>query len=261
MNNTSVEKIGCFNTILDPYNGITIDQISLPLSKDEFEINLDFLIENTQDRRNLIWIYIDIQKTDFIPIATKRGFFFHSCDENYVLLVKRLKQNAIIPTAANHTLGVGAVVINDKNEILVIKEKISNLGYKLPGGHIDNCEMISTALEREVFEETGVIVEFESIISLGHFYPHQFHKSNLYVICIAKPKSFEINIQDTQEILDAKWVDVNTYLQDDEVLAYSKAVVFASLQYKGFIKANQEVLCHIKKDFELFFPIESKTLV
>ena len=261
MNNTSVEKIGCFTTILDPYNGITIDQISLPISKDEFEINLDFLIESTQDRRNLIWIYIDIQKSDFIPIATKRGFFFHSCDEDYVLVVKRLKENAIIPTAANHTLGVGAVVINDKNEILVIKEKISNLGYKLPGGHIDNGEMISAALEREVLEETGVIVEFESIISLGHFYPHQFHKSNLYVLCIAKPKTLEINIQDTQEILDAKWIDVNKYLADDEVLAYSKAVVFASLEYKGFIKANQEVLCHIKKDFELFFPMESKTLV
>ena len=261
MNNTSVEKIGCFTTILDPYNGITIDQISLPISKDEFEINLDFLIESTQDRRNLIWIYIDIQKSDFIPIATSKGFFFHSCDENYVLVVKRLKENAIIPTAANHTLGVGAVVINDKNEILVIKEKISNLGYKLPGGHIDNGEMISAALEREVLEETGVIVEFESIISLGHFYPHQFHKSNLYVLCIAKPKSLEINIQDTQEILDAKWIDVNKYLADDEVLAYSKAVVFASLEYKGFIKANQEVLCHIKKDFELFFPMESKTLV
>ena len=261
MNNTSVEEIGCFTTILDPYNGITIDQISLPISKDEFEINLDFLIESTQDRRNLIWIYIDIQKSDFIPIATKRGFFFHSCDEDYVLVVKRLKENAIIPTAANHTLGVGAVVINDKNEILVIKEKISNLGYKLPGGHIDNGEMISAALEREVLEETGVIVEFESIISLGHFYPHQFHKSNLYVLCIAKPKTLEINIQDTQEILDAKWIDVNKYLADDEVLAYSKAVVFASLEYKGFIKANQEVLCHIKKDFELFFPMESKTLV
>ncbi|NCB11637.1 MAG: NUDIX domain-containing protein [Erysipelotrichia bacterium] len=261
MNNTSVEKIGCFNTILDPYNGITIDQTSLPLSKDEFEINLDYLIENTQDRRNLIWIYIDIEKSDFIPIATKKGFFFHSCDEDYVLVVKRLKHNAIIPTAANHTLGVGAVVINDKNEILVIKEKISNLGYKLPGGHIDNCEMISTALEREVLEETGVFVQFESIISLGHFYPHQFHKSNLYVLCIAKPKTLEINIQDTQEILDAKWIDVNKYLEDDEVLAYSKAVVIASLEYKGFIKANQEVLCHIKKDFELFFPIESKTLV
>lgn len=261
MNNTSVEIIGCFNTILDPYNGITIDSQFLPKTKEEFELNLDFLIQTVKHKRNLIWIYIDIKKSDFIPIATKKGFFFHSCDEDYILLVKRTIENAIIPTAANHTLGVGAVVINDKNEILVIKEKVSNLGYKLPGGHIDNGEMISSALEREVLEETGVIVEFESIISLGHFYPHQFHKSNLYVLCIASPKTFEINIQDTHEIIDAKWIDVNKYLEDDEVLAYSKAVVFASLEYKGFIKANQEVLCHIKKDFELFFPIESKKFV
>ena len=257
MNNTSVEIIVCFNTIWDAYNGITINTQSLPKTKEEFESNLDYLIQEVNYKRNLIWIYIDIGKSDFIPIATKKGFFFHSCDENYILLVKRTIKNAIIPTAANHTLGVGAVVINDKNEILVIKEKISNLGYKLPGGHIDNGEMISTALEREVLEETGIIVEFESIISLGHFYPHQFHKSNLYILCIAKPKTFEINIQDTQEIVDAKWVDVNKYLEDDEVLAYSKAVVFASLEYKGFIKANQELLCHIKKEFELFFPIES----
>lgn len=255
--NTSLEKIGCFNTVLDPYNGITIDKKDLPKSKEEFEINLDFLIEDVENRRNLIWIYIDIKNSDFIPIATKKGFFFHSCDENYVLVVKRLKENAIVPTAANHTLGVGAVVINDKNEILVIKEKISNVGYKLPGGHIDNCEMISTAVKREVFEETGIDVEFESIISLGHFYPHQFHKSNLYVLCMATPKSFEINIQDTNEIIDAKWCDVNRYLEDENVLAYSKAVVIASLEYKGFHKANQETLCHIKKDFELFFPIES----
>ena len=34
--------------------------------------------------------------------------------------------------------------------------------------------MISTALEREVLEETGIEVEFESIISLGHFYPINF---------------------------------------------------------------------------------------
>jgi 8-oxo-dGTP diphosphatase len=257
VNNISVEEIGCFTTILDPYNGLTIDSKYLPNTKEEFEINLDYLIEEVENRRNLIWIYIDIEKSDFIPIATKKGFFFHSCDEGYILLVKRIIPNAIVPTAANHTLGVGAVVINDKNEILVIKERVSNLGYKLPGGHIDNGEMISTAVQREVLEETGIDVEFESIISLGHFYPHQFHKSNLYIICIAKAKSSEINIQDTHEIMDAKWIDVNIYLEDKDVLAYSKAIVFASLECKGFIKANQEVLCHIKKDFELFFPIES----
>ncbi len=258
MNNTSIEQIGCFKTILDPYNGITIEQSSLPNSKEEFELNLDYLIENTKDRRNLIWIYIDINRSDFIPIATKKGFFFHSCDEKYVLVVKRLINDAIIPTAANHTLGVGAVIINEKNELLVIKERNSNLGFKLPGGHIDNGEMISTALVREVKEETGIDIEFDSIISLGHFYPHQFHKSNLYILCIGHAKSSEINIEDTKEILEAKWMDVNEYLADENVLSYSKAVVISAIEYKGFKLANHETLCHIKKDFELFFPVVEK---
>lgn len=252
-----VENIAGFKTVLDPYNGITIDYKDLPNSVNEFEKNLKKLIENTKNKRNLIWIYIDINKADFISIATTEGFFFHSCGEDYILVVKRLKDNAIVPTAANHTLGVGVVVIDDKNQLLVIKERISNIGYKIPGGHIDDSEMITNAACREVLEETGVKVQFQTIISLGHFYPHQFHKSNLYVLCLAKPLSHEINIKDTQEIEDAKWVDVDEYLNDEKVLGYSKAIVKAALLEKGFKRANHETLTHIKKDFELFFPSES----
>ena len=252
--NTSVENIGCFKTVLDPFNGITINKDDLPTSKDEFEINLDYLIEEVQHKRNLIWIYIDIKNSDFIPITTKRGFVFHSCDEDYILIVKRLIQNSIIPTAANHTLGVGAVVINDKNEVLVIKERVSShLGYKLPGGHVDNTEMISLALKREVKEETGIDVEFDSIISVGHFYPHQFHKSNLYILCRAKALSFDINIQDTKEIEDAKWVDIYEYLNDKDVLEYSKAIVRASQKEDGLIIGNIDTLSHIDRNYELFF--------
>jgi len=256
MNNTSIEKIGCFNTVLDPYNGITIEQSSLPISKDEFEINLDYLIEQTENKRKLIWIYIDIKQADFIPIAIKRGFFFHSCDEDYILIVKRLVENAIVPTSANHTLGVGAVVIHE-SKLLVVKEKISTVGFKLPGGHIDAREMITSALAREVKEETGIDVGFDSIISIGHFYPHQFHKSNLYILCTAIAKSFEINIEDTDEIIDAKWVSIDDYLADESVLDYSKAIVETAINQQGFIKANHQTLTHIKKDFELFFPREN----
>ena len=255
MNNTSIEKIGCFKTILDPYNGITIDSKDLTNDKNEFEINLDYLIEETENKRNLIWIYIDIKRSEFIPIATKRSFVFHSCSETYVLLVKKLLPNAIVPTAANHTMGVGVVVINENKELLVVKERVSNLGYKLPGGHIDDAEMISTACVREVFEETGIEVEFESIISLGHFYPHQFNKSNLYILCIAKAKSSTINIYDTKEIEDAKWVNVDEYLSDDNVLEYSKAIVRASVRKNGLIEDNKETLSHINRNYELFFPI------
>ncbi len=250
----NIEEIGCFRTILDPYNGVTIE--SLPKTKEEFEENLEILIKNLEKRRNLIWIYIDISKSDFISCATNKGFFFHTCAKNYLLLVKRLKEDAIIPTAANHTLGVGAVVINQKNELLVIKEKISTTGYKLPGGHIDDAEMISKALEREVYEETGIKVKFDSIISLGHFYPHQFHKANLYIICLAKPLTTKIDIQDTQEIIDAKWVDVNKYLEDEEVFFYYKTLVRTALKQKGLILDKFENLSHIKKDIELFYPYE-----
>lgn len=252
-----VENIGSFKTILDPYNGITIELKDLTLLSSEFEKELDSLIDFTKNRRNLIWLYIDIKKSEFIPFVVKRGFFFHSCGEDYILVVKRLKKDAIIPTAANHTLGVGVVAINEKNELLVVKERISTVGYKIPGGHIDDKEMISKAAVREVFEETGVNVEFKSIISLGHFYPHQFHKSNLYILCLAKPLSHKIDIKDTSEIEDAKWVDVNEYLEDENINDYSKAIVKAALQDRVFVKANQETLTHIKKDFELFFPSES----
>lgn len=249
---SGIDEIGCFRAILDPYNGITIEVNSLPDTKEEFASNLDLLLEETKNTRNLIWIYIDISKSDFIPCATKQGFFFHTCEEDYILLVKKIKVNAILPTAANHTLGVGAVVLNDKNEILVIKEKISNLGFKLPGGHIDNAEMISQACKREVYEETGIDVEFESIVSIGHFYPHQFRQSNLYVICLAKPLSSEINIQDTQEIIDAKWIDVNKYLEDENVLEYSKFLVKSALKQKGFSLDKTGILSHINKDVEVF---------
>ena len=249
-----VENIAGFRTFLDPYNGITIESKDLPNSISEFEQNLFSLIEQLNDIRNLIWIYIDIQKADFISSATKKGFFFHSCSQNYILLVKRLKDSAIVPTAANHTLGVGVVVINEKNEVLVVKEKRLSIGYKLPGGHVDDKEMITDAVLREVYEETGVEIEFESVISLGHFYPHQFHKSNLYILCLAKPLSSKIEIKDSQEIEDAKWVDIDEYINDENVLNYSKYIIKTALQHKGFKKSSEDILSRIKKGYELFFP-------
>ena len=251
--NTSVEYIANFKTTLDPYNGLTIQSEDLPQNIFDFEKNLIILVNELKNTRNLIWIYIDIKKSDFIPIATKFGFTFHSCNSDYILLVKVLKQNAIVPNLANHTLGVGAVVINSKNEILLIKEIIRNEYYKLPGGHIDDAEMISQALSREVFEETGVVAEFEKIISLGHFYPHQFHKSNLYVLCLAKPKSLKIDVKDKEEISEAIWLDLDEMFKRDDIHDYTKTIVKSALSGQGLYKSETPILTHLKNQFELFF--------
>lgn len=82
----------------------------------------------------------------------------------------------------------------------------------------------------------------------------------MYILCLAKPLTYEINIFDTDEIIDAKWVDVNEYLNDENVLTYSKAIVSAALKSKGF-KIDNEPLNHIKKELELFFPTEKHSII
>lgn len=253
-----IEEIGCFKCVLDPYNGITIDIHSMPSTKEEFQFGLSHLIDiSSEEGRRLIWITIDITKSEFIPLAVSFGFEFHTCEKDYVFMVKKLVNDAIIPTAVNHTLGVGIVVINEKNELLVIQERVSKAGWKLPGGHIDNGELISSAVKRETYEETGIEVEFESILSLGHFYPHQFHQSNLYVLCLAKALSNEILIQDKDEIADAKWIDVYEYLEDENVIEYNKIIVSTALNLKGFELHDIESFKNIPKSYELFFPAKT----
>jgi len=250
--NVKEEQIAGFKTIIDVYNGITISSEEVSLNKELFHEKIDNLIIKSKDRFNLIWIYVDIKNSSLIDILASREFNFHTCNEKRILLVKRLKTNAIIPTASNHTLGVGVVVINKENKLLVIKEKVSDIGFKLPGGHVDDGEMISSAVQREVFEETGITVEFESVISLGHFYPHQFDKSNLYILCKAIAISNEINIIDTDEIIDAKWIDVNEYLNDEKVFPYIKEIVVTALNFNGLSTKNE--ILDIKREFELLFP-------
>lgn len=241
-----------FKFFLDKYNGITIDKDSV--KEKDFIKNLENLITKLkEEKRNLLWLHLDIKFSHLISNATKLGFKYHTCHENSLLLVKKLTINPIIPTASNHTLGVGVVVINKKNEVLLVKERFSNVGFKLPGGHIDDGELIQSAVIREVKEETGIDIEFESLISLGHFYPHQFDKSNLYILCKAKAKSYKIDISDTQEILECKWINVNTYLNDENTFEYNKKIVKAAIVSEGLKNEELESFNQIPKNYELFF--------
>jgi len=235
----------------DQYDGITIESFTIPNSVLEFEKELLFIIEKIE-KKKLLWIKLSIEQSQFIPILTKHDFVFHHCNERDITLVKKLIEKPIIPTATNHTLGVGAVVIDD-DKLLVIKDRIWQK-YKLPGGHIDDSENISNALKREVYEETGIEVEFESIISLGHFSPAQFGESNLYVVCRATALSKEINIIDDEEIMDAKWIDIQEYLSCDDVHIYNKAIVKNALETIGFkIETRTDLITKENVSYEIFF--------
>jgi len=239
------------NLITDNYEGITIDNSTIPHLIEDFEKELITIIDKLKNIR-LLWIKIPIAKSDFIPLLTKYDFIFHHCNEGDITLLKKLSIDPIVPTARNHTLGVGVVVINDNNEILVIKDRIGQR-YKLPGGYIDDDENISTAAVREVKEETGIDVDFTSIIALGHFKPLQFGESNLYVGCTAIANSSEINIIDDYEIIEARWMNLEEFLNHEEVLLFNKTIVNTAIKNDGLRFEHIDMFKNRDIDYELFF--------
>lgn len=65
-------------------------------------------------------------------------------------------------------IGVGAVVFNADNEILLIKRgKAPNLGrWMVPGGTLEWGETLEEAAVREVREETGIDIEIETFVEI-----------------------------------------------------------------------------------------------
>ncbi|WP_028778783.1 NUDIX domain-containing protein [Shimazuella kribbensis] len=68
------------------------------------------------------------------------------------------KPNSIVPAAS-------AVVIDDKNRILLQKRRDNNL-WSLPGGGMELGESIEETIVREVMEETGFNVEVVKCIGI-----------------------------------------------------------------------------------------------
>lgn len=97
----------------------------------------------------------------------------------------------------------------------MIREHLANhVGFKLPGGNIELGEKISEAIVREVFEETGIHSEFVGIQGFGSKKVFRFGKSNIYFLCRLNALSADINIQDIDEIAEAKWCDINEFIND-----------------------------------------------
>jgi len=72
-----------------------------------------------------------------------------------------------IPAASRSpVLGVGAVIWNDKHEIVLIRRGKAPRRdeWSIPGGHLEWGESLHDAVLREVLEETGLSVEIAGLI-------------------------------------------------------------------------------------------------
>nr|WP_268948919.1 NUDIX domain-containing protein [Pseudomonas tremae] len=209
----------------DKFNGIIIAAASLPVDLQALRSAVDALVVLIQQERlALAWITLPISDAQAIPVFTAAGFSFHSCLSDQLTLVRRHFEQAFVPFIPTHTVGAGAIVINDAGELLVIRER-GTTGFKLPGGHVDPAERIQDSIEREVLEETGIESKCDSIVAFTTKHPYQFGKSNIHFICRMTAMTQRINIQDTDEIEEAKWVALQTYVADARNSLFNRQLV------------------------------------
>ncbi|KTT10498.1 DNA mismatch repair protein MutT [Pseudomonas oryzihabitans] len=219
----------------DAFNGLIIDAASLPSSREAFAPLLAELLDQAgREGRNLIWLTLPLALSELVGVATAAGFVFHNCLEQELTLVWRGAPSAFAPFVPTHSLGVGGLVLNERGELLAIRERGSQ-GYKLPGGHVELGEDLAPAVIREVWEETGIHSAFRAIVGMVTTHPYRFGKSNLYLVCRLDPLSADIAIQDPEEIEDARWLALPDYLADTGNSAFNRELVRSLAQSEGLV--------------------------
>jgi 8-oxo-dGTP diphosphatase len=64
-----------------------------------------------------------------------------------------------------HIVAAGAFVTNAEGQVLMIKSPRYG-DWEFPGGQVEEAETIPHALEREVLEETGIVVRLKSLVGI-----------------------------------------------------------------------------------------------
>lgn len=209
----------------DTFGGAIVDpKISLPAP--EFRRRLAASLAKWRaDGRQGVWLEVRAEDAALIPIATlEYGFKFHSAEETHVTLKAWLPTDrpSTLPGNATHTVGVGAIVVDQEtNRVLLVQEKsgpAAKLGiWKLPTGTVDAGEELGEAAKREVLEETGVDAEFVDLRAFRMSHRGNLAhkgKSNIFFIARfnAKPGAAKRPLKpQASEIAEARWFSMEEY--------------------------------------------------
>ena len=110
---------------------------------------------------------------------------------------------------------VGALIVNDKGEILLVRSYKWGNKRTVPGGHIELGERSEAAVKREVKEEVGLDVEPVKLLLVQEaIFPVDYVKHEHYIfmdyLCRSKSSAVKVDREEIQEYL---WVDPDRTLE------------------------------------------------
>jgi len=125
---------------------------------------------------------------------------------------------------------VGALVVNPKGEVLIVRSSKWADKHTVPGGHIELGELAEDAIRREVKEETGLEVDVVKLLLVQQaVYPKFYckHEHFVFMDYLCRTKDSTVRL-DGRELQEYTWVDPRDALQLD-LEEYTRNFVVAYL--------------------------------
>jgi len=231
-----VTSIEVLSGVPDQFGGVVVPPEALPPDAQRFPgLLAQSLATWRAEGKRLVWLELPLAHAALVPHAAAAGFRFHHSDEEHLVMTCRLVEGAFVPAHATHYIGAGGVVLNARDELLVVCERHRRTQqpyYKLPGGALQSGEHLVDGVIREVLEETGIQTRFEALVCLRHWHGYRYGKSDIYFVCRLSPLSEEVTIQ-AEEIEECLWMPVDEYLDHELVSPFNKRIVRAALAGPG----------------------------
>jgi 8-oxo-dGTP diphosphatase len=136
--------------------------------------------------------------------------------KRYYSLVGRLAHRLAKPFLqvyfSKSKIRVRAMVINENQEVLLVRSWFGHQRWSLPGGGIGSGESLEAAAAREVLEETGVVVPEADLNLLGRFANDDSYPSFTVACLTARTKHQSVKLRPARrlEILDAAWFKLDS---------------------------------------------------
>ncbi|XP_067682999.1 uncharacterized protein [Haliotis asinina] len=214
----------------DRFNSITFNVSDQTFASDEELIqNLEAaLTEWRTNKVRGVWIKISLQQTSLVPMLVKLGFDFHHAQPGYVMMSVWLPADEPnnLPEYANQYIG----------------------------------EDIGETAKREVFEETGIECEFESILTFRHQHNYRYGCSDIYFVCVMRPSSDDLK-PCQHEIAKCQWMDLDEYINHEEMSVGNRHIAQCykeSLSHGGLAVVPSPVISFNGKVYNKMYSVQHK---
>lgn len=206
----------------DPYKGVSVSSESVGecLSVDYFRERLTSSLAAWRERgQKGVWLQIPAARPELIPVAQALGLTLHHAEPEYVMMCTWLGEGeSMLPANASHSIGVGIVCVNSRDELVMVQEATGPAAnrpggfWKVPTGLVNAGEEMKDGCVREMKEETGLEVEYVATVGFREL-PRGLHgKGNLFFMCVCKlvgPPA--ITVQES-ELAAAAWMPIEQVL-------------------------------------------------